>query len=120
MGIQMTQLPIKRVFIDSRTANEDGNYEFTIDCGAVYFGAAYDNDGSLLAVDQYFYTDSCSQNDLERAVNGKDLLSVDIKDYPVKTYLLNKHERGNEWLRFHAVVPQDVDPDYFHQKYIGE
>jgi len=118
--MQMNQLPVKRVLLDSRVANEDGTYEFTVDCGVVYFGAVYDNDGNLITVDQYFYTESCSRNDLENSVDNNELLSVDNRDYWAKTYLLTKQEGDNEWLRFHAVVPQEIDPDYFHQKYIGE
>ncbi|MDF2928916.1 MAG: hypothetical protein K0Q75_1154 [Anaerospora sp.] len=49
-----------------------------------------------------------------------ELLSVDCRDFPAKAYLLTKEEQGNEWLRFHAIVPDEIDPDYFYQKYLGE
>lgn len=120
MRKQMSQLPIKRVFLDSDVVNEDGLFEFTVDCGAVYFGAVYDGDGQLTTVDQYFYTDTYSREDLESAAKNIQLLTVDDRDYQAKTYLITKVENGQEWLRFHAVVPQKINPDYFYQKYIGE
>lgn len=116
----MSQIPVKRVYLDSQNANETGNYEFTIDCGAVYFGAVYDNDGDLMTVDQYFYTERNSRDDLESAADSSELLSVDKRDFRSRTYMLTKDDGKNEWIRFHAVVPQDINPDYFHNKYIGE
>jgi hypothetical protein len=120
MAMKMSQIPVERIFLDIRTPEMTGSYEFTVDCGAVYFGAVYDDDGSLLAVDQYFYTKDFSRDDMEDAIDTNDLMSVDDRDFPAKTYLLTKAESGNEWLRFHAVVPEEINPDYFHQKYIGE
>lgn len=118
MSIQMSRLTVNRVLFDSRSPNDNGTYEFTIDCGSVYFGAVYDGDGSLLTVDQYFYSATFSHDDLDEVIAGHDLLAVDDRDYPAKTYLLSKDIGGNEWLRFHAVVPSDIDPDYYHHKYI--
>lgn len=120
LRIQMSELPVKKVFLDSETANEDGLFEFTVDCGAVYFGAVYDGDGQLTTVDQYFYTENYSREDLESAAKNVQLLSVDTRDYKPKTYLLTKMESEQEWLRFHAIVPQEINPDYFYQKYVGE
>lgn len=120
MAMKMNQIPVERIFLDVRTPDIAGGYEFTLDCGAVYFGAVYDDDGSLLAIDQYFYTENFSRDDMEDAIDTRDLLAVDDRDFPSKTYLLSKVEDGNEWLRFHAVVPEEINPDYFHQKYIGE
>jgi hypothetical protein len=57
---------------------------------------------------------------MQQAIGDKQLLSVDNRDYPVKSYLLTKNEHGTEWLRFHAIIPQSVNPDYFYQKYVGE
>ena len=120
MTMRMSQLEVERVFLDSRTPEMVSGYEFTVDCGAVYFGAVYDDDGSLLAIDQYFYSKALSRDDVEDALITEDLLLVDDRDFPAKTYLLTKGEGGNEWLRFHAVVPEAIDPAYFQQKYIGE
>lgn len=120
MGIEMSRLPVKAVYLDSRMPDENGTYEFTIDCGAVYFGAVYDDQGDLMFVDQYFYSDDCSHDGLTEAVSHEEMLTVEDRDYPVKAYLLNKDMEGNEWLRFHAVVSEAINPDYFHQKYIGE
>lgn len=120
MRVQMSQLPVKRVFLDSDIAAEDGIFEFVIDCGAVYFGAVYDSEGELTTVDQYFFSETYSREDLESASQDDQLLSVDNKDYWAKTYLLSKIKSGQEWLRFHAVVPQEINPDYFYQKYVGE
>ena len=119
MSIKMSQVPVEQVFLDIRTSEMTGSYEFTIDCGAVYFGAIYDDDGNLLAVDQYFYSESFSRDDMEAAIDTKDLLFVDDHDFPAKTYLLSKGEAGGEWLRFHAVVPGEINPQYFSQKYIS-
>ena len=119
MGMKMSRVPVERVFLDSRTPDTTGEYEFTIDCGAVYFGAVYSGEGSLQFVDQYFYTESFSREDMEEAADVTDLMFVDDRDYPVKTYLLTKEDDGNEWLRFHAVVPVVIDPEYFRQKYNG-
>jgi hypothetical protein len=117
----MDQLPIKRLLLDSHIACEEGLYEFTIDCGAIYFGAVYNSDGDLTNVAQYFYTEACSRDDMQQSIGDKQLLSVDNRDYPVKSYLLTKNDAdGTEWLRFHTIVPQSVDPDYFYQKYVGE
>lgn len=120
MKMQMIEVPVKKIFVDSDTAVRNGIYEFTIDCGAVYFGAVYDGDGQLTAIDQYFYTEEASHDDMAEAAGDNQLLNVDSKDYWAKTYLLTKEEKDQEWLRFHAVVPQTIDPDYFYQKYIGE
>ena len=120
MPIKMSQVPVERVFLDIRTPETTGAYEFTIDCGAVYFGAVYGDDGTLLAVDQYFYTESFSRDDMEDVLSTDQLMFVDDQDFPVKTYLLTKPENGGEWLRFHAVVPEEINPDYFQQKYIGD
>lgn len=120
MAMKMGQLPVKKVLINSQTAINDGEFEFVIDCESIYFNALYDNDGKLQCVDQYFYTEKLSYDDMERAAAEHELLSVDNNDFPAKSYLLAKQEHGNEWLRFHAVVPKEVDPDYFQQKYLGE
>ena len=120
MTIQMSRLPVKKIGIDGSTLSEDGNYEFTVDCGAVYFGAVYDNDGQLKAVDQYFYSDRFSHDDLEGAMDAQQLLTVDDRDFTVKAYLLSKTINNKEWLRFHAVVPCAINPDYFYNKFVGE
>lgn len=120
MAMKMGQLPVKKVLLNSKTVSDEGEYEFIIDCESVYFNALYDNDGTLQDVDQYFYTDKLSYEDLDRATAEHELLSVDTNDFPVKSYMLAKQEHGNEWMRFHAVVPKNVNPDYFHQKYLGE
>lgn len=120
MAIEMSRLPIKSIYLDSRMPDEDGTYEFTIDCGAVYFGAVYDDQGDLMFIDQYFYTDDFSQDNLTEAISQAELLTVENRDYPVKAYLLNKNVDGNEWHRFHAIVTDSINPDYFHQKYIGD
>ncbi|HWR05592.1 hypothetical protein [Sporomusa sp.] len=120
MSIHMSQLPVKKVFIDAGTLSGDGIYEFTVDCGAVYFGAVYDNDGNLRSIDQYFYTDRFSRDDIESAINDDQLLTVDNRDFPTKAYLLSKNVSGQDWLRFHAIVPCAVNPDYFYNKFIGE
>jgi hypothetical protein len=120
MAMKMSQVPVERIYLDLRTPDVTGQYEFTIDCGAVYFGAVYDDDGTLIAVDQYFYTENFSRDDMEDAIDTNELLFIDNRDYPVKSYLLTKEEGGNEWLRFHAVVPEEINADYFHQKYIGD
>lgn len=120
MPIQMSRVQVDQVFLDKHMPEMSGSYEFTIDCGAVYFGAVYGDDGTLRAIDQYFYTDSFSRDDVAEATVVDDLLSIDERDFPVKTYLLTKTEDGREWLRFHAVVPDEINPVYFHQKYLGE
>ena len=117
---KMGQLPVKKILLNSQTASVEGEYEFIIDCESVYFNALYDNDGHLQSIDQYFYTQKRSYEDINRATAEQELLSVDNHDFPVKSYLLAKQEQGNEWMRFHAVVPKAVNPDYFHQKYLGE
>ncbi|MPN47769.1 hypothetical protein SDC9_195373 [bioreactor metagenome] len=117
--IQMSQIPVKKVYLNSKISSHIGSYEFSIDCGAVYFGAIYDDEGNLQTVDQYFYTERYSRDDLESAAAGSDLLSVDSRDYRARTYMLTKYDGKNEWLRFHAVVPQEINPEYFNQKYIG-
>ncbi len=119
MSMKMSRVPVSGVFLDSRAPAVTGEYEFTVDCGAVYFGAVYDDDGSLLSVDQYFYSEDFSRDDMEEALDTDELMFVDDRDFPVKTYLLSKEESGSEWLRFHAVVPDGIDPGYFRQKYIG-
>jgi hypothetical protein len=118
--IQMSQIPVKKVYLNSKITSHIASYEFSIDCGAVYFGAIYDDEGNLQTVDQYFYTERYSRDDLESAAVGSDFLSVDSKDYRARTYLLTKYDGKNEWLRFHAVVPQEINPEYFNQKYIGD
>ncbi len=120
MTMKMSRVPVDRVFLDRRGPAVTGECEFTVDCGSVYFGAVYGEDGSLLMVDQYFYSESFSRDDMEEAIAGDDLIYVDDRDFPVKTFLLSKKEGGDEWLRFHAVVPDGIDPGYFRQKYIGE
>ena len=120
MSIHMSQLPVKRICIDGRTLSQDGAYEFTIDCGAVYFGAVYDNDGKLQSVDQFFYSERFSRDDLEGAMQDDQLFTVDDRDFPAKAYLLSKNVSGKDWLRFHAVVPCAISPDYFYNKFIGD
>lgn len=118
--MQMSSMSVQKVLFDGRSPDKINQYEFTIDCGAVYFGAVYDGDGKLMTIDQYFYTPETSRDDLDEAVAESDLLTVDSRDFPVKTWLLTKVLKGDEWLRFHAVVPDEIDPDYFYQKYLGE
>lgn len=118
--MRMSPVLVDGVFMDREGPAEIGRYEFTVDCGAVYFGAVYNDDGTLMAVDQYFYSDTFSRDDLEEADEAEELLSVDERDFPVKAYLLTREENGEEWLRFHAVVPATIDPTYFQQKYVGE
>lgn len=120
MATKMGQIPVKKIFLNSQTISDEGEYEFIIDCESIYFNALYDNDGNLQCVDQYFYTDKLPYDDVESATDSQELLSVDHNDFPVKSYLLAKQEQGNEWMRFHAVVPKVVNPDYFYQKYLGE
>jgi hypothetical protein len=120
MSIHMSQLPVKRVCIEGQTLAAGSTYEFTVDCGAVYFGAVYDNEGQLQSVDQYFYTDRFSRDDVEGAIKDDQLLTVDDRDFPTKTYLLSKDVSGKDWLRFHAIVPCSINPDYFYNKFIGE
>jgi len=120
MGMAMSRMPVKAVYLDSHMPDENGNYEFTIDCGAVCFGAVYDDQGDLMFIDQYFYTEHFSQDNLSEAISHAELLTVEDRDYPVKAYLLNKNVAGNEWHRFHAIVSDAINPDYFHQKYIGD
>lgn len=120
MSIHMSQLPVKRVCLDGHTLSEDGTYEFTVDCGAVYFGAVYNNDGNLQSIDQFFYTDRFSREDLNGAVKDDQLFTVDDYDFPTKAYLLSKKTLGKDWLRFHAIVPCNINPDYFYNKFIGD
>ena len=120
MAMKMGRIPVRRVFFNSQVASDEGEFEFVIDCESIYFDVAYDNAGNLQSLEQYFFTSRNSHADIDEAVEGHNLLSVDDSDFPVKSYLLAKQEEGNEWLRFHAVVPKTVDPDYFHQKYLGE
>ncbi len=120
MGIQMSFLPVDRILFDSRLPDDNGNFEFILDNGAVYFGTVYDGDGSLLTIDQYFFSRDFCREKMESAIDNRELLQIDISDFPVKTYMLNKNIDGTEWLRFHAVVPSQIDPDYYYQKYIGE
>ena len=120
MAIQMTVIEVERVLFDGRSPDAMSQYEFTIDCGVVYFGAVYDGEGELQSIDQYFYTSETSRDDLEEAIAESELLSVDNHDFPVKTWLLIKQDKGNEWMRFHAVVADQIDPDYFYQKYLGD
>lgn len=119
-SIQMSQLPVKRVYIDGRNLSEEGTYEFTVDCDAVYFGAVYDNEGNLQSVNQYFYTERFSREDVEGALKDDQLFMVDGHDFPTRAYLLSKNIAGKDWLRFHAVVPCAVNPDYFYSKFIGD
>jgi hypothetical protein len=116
MEIKMSQIPIRRVLMDTCTPNH-GTYDFTIDCGAVCFDASYDGDGKLSTIDQYFFTEQYSRDDLEAS---DSLVNVDDSDFPAKTYLLTRELKGNEWLRFHAVVQQKINPDYFFDKYVTE
>lgn len=120
MGIVMNHMPVKNIFLDRRLEETDGSYEFTIDCGSVYFGAVYDQAGDLLFIDQYFYSDDYSREDLSDAIIHKDLLSVEQSDFPVKAYLLTRSWGEQEWLHFHAVVSQNINPNYFETKYIGD
>ena len=120
MVTKMGKLPIKKVLLNSQTMTAEGEFEFIIDCESVYFNALYDNDGKLQYLDQYFFTEHRSHDDMDSATREQEFLGVDDQDFPVKSYLLAKEEQGNEWLRFHAVVPKEVNPDYFHQKYLGE
>ena len=117
--MQMSTMPVKRILLDKRTS-ASGTYEFDVDCGAVYFGVVYDGEGNLVSIDQYFYCDTLSSDDMDDAIYSDDLLSVDSKDFLVKAYLLSTDIKGNEWLRFHAVVQEKIDSGYFNQKYIGE
>lgn len=119
MGIVMNHIPVKNIFLDRRLEDTDGSFEFTVDCGSVYFGAVYDRAGDLLFIDQYFYSDDYSREDLSDAIIHKDLLSIEQGDFPAKTYLLTRSVAGQEWLHFHAVVSQKINPDYFEHKYIG-
>lgn len=120
MAMKMGRIPVRRVLLNSQVANDEGEFEFVIDCESIYFDVGYDNAGELQTIEQYFFTGRNSHADIHAAVEEQNLLSVDDSDFPVKGYLLAKQEEGNEWLRFHAVVPKKVDPDYFHQKYLGE
>lgn len=120
MVTKMGKLPIKKVLLNSQTMCNEGEFEFIIDCESVYFNALYDNDGKLQYVDQYFYTEHNSHDDIDSAIDEQEVLGIDDYDFPVKSYLLAKQEHGNEWLRFHAIVPKEVNPDYFQQKYLGE
>jgi hypothetical protein len=116
---QSTMIPVDKISLNAHTPG-DNDFAFTIDCGAVYFGAIYDNTGHLQYIDQYFYTENSSRWDLASAVAHGEEIIVDEDDFPVETYLLTKQERGEEWLRFHAVVPDNIDTSYFAQKYLLE
>lgn len=112
-------VPIHKILLNTFTP-DDNNFEFTIDCGAVYFGAVYDKKGGLQHIDQYFYTENASRWDLASAIAHGEEILVDEEDYPVEAYLITKQEGGEEWLRFHAVVPDRLDTEYFAQKYLNE
>lgn len=114
--MKMSQISINKIYMD-KYAPEQGSYEFTLDCGAVYFDAFYDGEGNLAAIDQYFFTEEYSRDDLDES---DELINIDDHDFPAKTYLLTQEVDGNEWLRFHAVVKQEINPDYFFGKYIGD
>ncbi|WP_312423716.1 hypothetical protein [Anaerospora hongkongensis] len=116
--MKMSRVPVERVYMGRMPFNGN-NYEFTIDCGAVYFDAVYNDEGSLLQINQYFYSEADADEELEAAGEEEELLSIDCRDFPAKAYLLTKEEKGNEWLRFHAIVPEEIDPEYFYQKYLG-
>lgn len=118
--MKMGQLPVKKILLNSQTENTEGECEFIIDCEAVYFNAVYDHGGKLQCVDQYFYTENHSHEDIETATADQELLHVDDQDFPVKSYLLAKKEEGDEWLRFHAIVPKVIDHEYFYQKYLSK
>lgn len=118
MREKCNKLPIENIYIDTRTLDEHGPFEFTVDCGSVYFGAVYDGDGSLQAIDQYFYSKDYSHDDLEGSYEEHEIVDVEDEDFPVETYMLNKYEDGNEWLRFHAIVPDKINTHYFYEKYI--
>jgi len=120
MPMKMGQLPVKKILLNSQTATVQGEYEFIIDCESIYYNALYNNEGNLQGIDQYFYTEKLSYEDLDDATEEQELLNVDENDFPVKSYMLAKQEQGKEWLRFHAVVPKVVDPGYFYQKYLGD
>jgi len=112
-------IPVDHISLNTHTPGSN-NFEFTIDCGAVYFGAVYDNDGRLAHIDQYFFTDNASRWDLASAVSHGDEVVIDEQDFPVSTHLITKKENGEEWLRFHAIVPDIIDTAYFARKYINE
>lgn len=116
--MHMSVLPIARIFLDSTTPQTAEHYEFTLDCGAVYFGAMYDTNGQLAAINQYFYTENTSRDDLNSAMGYNQLISVDKQDFPAKAYLLRRQIKAREWLHFHAVVPQTIDPEYWRRKYL--
>jgi hypothetical protein len=116
---KMTEIPVDNVSLNTHTPGEN-SFEFTIDCGGVYFGAVYDRAGHLEYIDQYFYTPNASHSDLTSAIAYGDEVLVDEDDFPTKTYLLTKEEAGHEWMRFHAVVPDQIDTNYFAHKYINE
>lgn len=114
-----TTIPVDHISLNIHTPG-DNNFEFTIDCGAVYFGAVYDHHGRLAHIDQYFFTDKASRWDLASAVAHGDETIIDEQDYPVTAYLITKNENGEEWLRFHAIVPDIIDTTYFARKYINQ
>jgi hypothetical protein len=117
---QTTSVPINKILLNTHTPGEN-NFEFTVDCGAVYFGAVYDKVGHLQHIDQYFYTEATSRWDLASAISHGDEIIVDDQDFPAETYLVTKEgEDGEEWLRFHAIVPDIIDTNYFAQKYLNE
>ena len=113
-----TIIPVDNISLNIHTPGEN-NFEFTIDCGAVYFGAVYDKNGRLKHIDQYFFTDKASRWDLASAVTHGDEIIIDEQDYGVTAHLVTKQENGEEWLRFHAVVPDIIDTAYFARKYIN-
>lgn len=116
----MSRLQVDDIFLDSRMLAENGTYEFIVDCDAVYFGAVYDGNGNLIAIDQYFFTKDWSRDALADANDALELLNIDFGEFPVDPYLLTKERNGKEWLRFHAVVPKRIDTEYFYEKYIGD
>lgn len=119
MAIKMGNLPVKKVLLNSKAADE-GECQFIVDCDSVYFDVEYDKHGNLQSVDSYFYAEHNFPGSLCTAEERERMLNVDDNDFPVKSFLLAKREQGNEWVRFHAVVPKIIDPGYFHQKYLGE
>lgn len=116
--MHMSVMPVARIFLDSTTPQGEHRYEFTIDCGAIYFGAMYDAAGRLAAINQFFYTARTSRDDLDSAAGYNQLIAVDRDDFPAKAYMLTREIQAREWLRFHAVVPRTIDPDYWRHKYL--
>jgi len=112
-------IPTEQILLNANTPG-DNTFEFTIDCGAVYFGAVYDKNGRLQHIDQYFYTKNASRDDLSSAIALGEEVIVDEDDFPVKAYLLTREDKGEEWLRFHAIAPDQIDTSYFAQKYLNQ